>query len=550
MSRTPLFRFVRRSMLLAQRSLHTGEPPKEIVERFRAVQISRRRFLATTAAVGAGLAAGCRFGREEAKDGNVRPIAGKGGPAQVLIVGGGIAGLTCGYRLQQAGVPFRILEAQDRIGGRMRSLRGHFPEGHVVELGGELIDTGHAHIRAMAAELGLQLDDYEQDDPNVARDLWFFDGRRYSDAEVVEAFRPIAAKIEEAWEEIGGDWVSFAEPNNGARLDAMSIAQWLDEAGAEGWFRELLDVGYTTEFGREIAEQSAMNFLGMIDTNPDPFRIFGESDERFHVRGGNDQIPTLLAQKLGDRVETGVKLEAVSQAADGSYRCSVRRGSTSETISAERLVLAIPFTLLRDVQIDVELPEVKRLAIKDLGYGTNAKLMVGFSERVWRTEGRSNGSTLTDLPYQLTWETTRLVPGTSGVLVNFTGGERGVAIGEGTPSQQAERFAADLERVYPGIAGRRIGEARFHWPTFPWTRGSYACYLPGQYVAFGGEEGTAVGNLHFAGEHTSVDAQGYMEGGCESGDRVATEILTALNLPLPQPLLDLQPAEEEEEAAA
>jgi monoamine oxidase len=537
MSRTPLFRLIRRSLRLAQVSLRTGMPADEVVDRWRdAPKISRRHFLGTTAVTAAGLAAGCgRFPDRSSPSGSSKARS----AGEVLIIGAGIAGLTAGYRLTQKGVPVRILEAQDRTGGRMYSLRDYFPEKQVVELGGELIDTNHESIQALAAELGLTLDDFNQDDAALARDVWFFDGRRYSDAEVVEAFRPIAAKIDAAWETVTGEVVTYKEPNNGEAIDNMSIAQWLDEAGAEGWFRTLLDVAYTTEYGLEIDQQSAWNFLMMIDSNPEPFRIFGDSDERFHVRGGNDQIPAALAKKLEDRIQTGSRLEAITQAADGSYRCSVRRGPASETLSAEHVLLAIPFTLLRQVRIDVEMPPVKREAIQKLGYGTNAKLMVGFSERLWRTAGGSNGSVLTDLPFQLTWEATRLQPGKSGVLVDFTGGQHGVEIGQGTPAQQAERFAADLERVFPGIAERRLGEARFHWPSFEYTRGSYACYLPGQWTGFGGAEIERVGNLHFAGEHCSADFQGFMEGGCETGERAAAEILADLGI-----------AQEQEEKAA
>ncbi|HVR96622.1 MAG TPA: FAD-dependent oxidoreductase [Thermoanaerobaculia bacterium] len=540
MSRTPLFRLIRRSLRLAQVSLRTGMPAGEVVDCWRETpKVSRRYFLGTTAVTAAGLAAGCgRFPDKSSSSSGTSSKAASAG--EVLIVGAGIAGLTAGYRLTQKGVPVRILEAQNRTGGRMHSLRDFFPEKQVVELGGELIDTNHESIQALASELGLALDDFNQDDSKLARDVWFFDGRRYSDAEVVEAFRPIAAKIDEAWETVTGEVVTYKEPNNGQAIDNLSIAAWLDEAGAEGWFRKLLDVAYTTEYGLEIDQQSAWNFLMMIDSNPEPFRIFGDSDERFHVRGGNDQIPTALAKKLEGRIQTGTRLEAITQAADKTYRCSVRRGQTSETISAEHVLLAIPFTLLRQVRIDVEMPPVKRRAIKELGYGTNAKLMVGFSERLWRTTGGSNGSVLTDLPFQLTWEATRMQPGKSGVLVDFTGGQHGVDIGQGTPAHQAELFAADLERIFPGVAERRLGEALFHWPSFPYTRGSYACYLPGQWTGFGGAEIERVGNLHFAGEHCSADFQGFMEGGCETGERAAAEILADLGIP----------QEEEKEKAA
>ena len=539
MSRTPLFRYLRRSFDLARVSLATGESPAAVVERYRAARISRRRFLGTSGAVVAGAALGCGKVREF----RAKREPAKAEPREVAVVGAGIAGLTCAYRLHQAGVPVRVFEGQSRVGGRMWSLRGHFPENLVCELGGELVDSNHEALRAMCGELGLELDDFEQDDSKLARDVWFFDGKRIKDAAVVEAFRPVAEQIDAAWETVTGETITYQEPNGGEAIDRMSIAQWLDQAGAEGWFRTLLDVAYTTEYGREIAEQSAWNFLMMIDSNPEPFRIFGESDERFHIRGGNDQVPTKLAGLLSDRVETGTRLESLAQRADGAYELALRRDQTSRTVVADRVLLAIPFTKLREVALDVDLPEVKRKAIAELGYGTNAKLMVGFSERLWRTQGGSNGSVLTDLPFQLTWEATRLQPGGAGILVCFTGGQRGIEIGEGTPAAQSEKFARELERVFPGIDERRIGEARFHWPTFEWTKGSYACYLPGQWTTICGAEGERAGNLHFAGEHTSLDFQGFMEGGCETGERAAQEILVDLGLAQPEP-------EEKEEPAA
>ncbi len=446
------------------------------------------------------------------------------------MVGGGVAGLTCAYRLHQAGIPVRVLEGQSRVGGRVWSLRDHFPDGLVCELGGELIDTGHATIRGLCAELELALDDYRRDGRRLDTDVWFFRDRRLSEAEIVEAFRPVAARIDAAWEEIPGEAISYRETAGAEAIDRMTLAEWLAEAGAEGWFYDLLDVGYTTEFGLDIAEQSPWNLLGFIDPDPEPFRIYGESDERFHIRGGSDLLPSRLAGALGDRVETDTRLEALSRAADGSYRLAVAGAGGAREVAADRVVLALPFTKLREVALHLELPEVKRKAIAELGYGTNAKLMVGFSERLWRTRGGSNGSVLTDLPFQMTWEASRLQPGDSGILVAYSGGRRGLEMGEGTTEERAARFAGEVERIFPGAAGLRSGQARFHWPSFAWSRGSYACYRPGQWTTIAGCEGERVGNLHFAGEHTSYEYQAYMEGACESGERAAGEVLADVEL--------------------
>lgn len=526
MPRSPLFRAVLRAANEARWSVRSNRPPQEVVERWRDAAISRRRVLWGGAATGALIALqGCRAVR--------KPAPGPAKP-EVLVVGAGIAGLTAAYRLHQAGVNVRVLEAQERVGGRMFSLRGHFADDQVAELGGELIDTGHEHLRGLCGELGLVLDDLRAGDVGLSSDVWHFAGHNRKEAEVVEAFSHLLPAIEKATAPLGDDGVTYSAPGaggSGLALDRQSIAEWLAAAGVRGWFHDLLDVAYTTEYGLEIGDQSSLNFLQMIGADADSFEVFGESDERFHVHGGNDQVPSELARRLGTPVETGRRLVALAERSDGRYEGTFE-GNGAGTVVADHVVLAIPFTLLREVDIKVALPEVKQRAIKELGYGTNAKLMMGFSSRVWRTKDHAAGGSFSDLSYQSTWECSRGQSGTSGILTNFVGGRHGVELGEGTPSWQAEKCVADLEKVFPGVAAARAGmtEARFHWPTFPFTRGSYASYRVGQYTTICGAEGERVKNLHFAGEHTSLEAQGYMEGGCASGEAVAVEILEDLGL--------------------
>lgn len=536
-ARTPLFGLVRRSLRVARHSLATGAAPEEVLEAARGASpsraITRRELLRTSAVTAAGLAAGCSLrGGSPGR---------RGSRAGVVVVGGGIAGLTAAYRLRQAGIAVRLLEAQSRVGGRMFSLRDHFPDGQVCELGGELIDTGHTAIRGLAEELGIRLDDLATDDPSLTTDLWYFGGRARSEAEVARAFLPVARRIDADLAPLPEE-VSYRTPGGAEALDRTPLSAWLESVaagGAEPWLVELLTVAYTTEYGLEPDHQSALNLLLLIDpasgTGSEPFRIFGESDERFRVHEGNDAIPRELAVRLGDVVELGVRLEAVREAADGSIVLSVLRSGSSEEVRADHAVLALPFTLLRQVRLDLDLPPVKRRAIDELGYGTNAKLMAGFSERVWRTRHRSNGSVFSDLRFQTTWETSRLQAGAAGILTNFTGGDHGLELGSGTAADQARRLAAGLERVFPGAEeAHDPGLAvRFHWPSAPFVRGSYASYLPGQWTGIAGAEGEAVRRLHFAGEHCSAVAQGFMEGGCETGERAAREILHELGIRAP-----------------
>src|SRR5690606_28742976 len=234
MGRTPPFRLLQRAARIARASLHADVPLDEFHQRGveHRIDVRRRRLLQ---GAGAGLVlAGCRSAPLP------RPVA---GADEVAIVGAGIAGLTAAWRLRQAGVPVRVHEAQSRIGGRMLSLRDHFADGQVVELGGELIDTGHVRIRALAGELGLALDDPLDGDDDA--DTWFFDGRAIGEREIVEAFVPVVAAIERDLALVGDDNLTYhgETPETFAHvqaLDALSIADWFDRNGVSGWLRKLL----------------------------------------------------------------------------------------------------------------------------------------------------------------------------------------------------------------------------------------------------------------------------------------------------------------------
>ncbi|MEO7323250.1 MAG: NAD(P)/FAD-dependent oxidoreductase [Dokdonella sp.] len=523
MARTPLVDLLRRASALAAIARNTGEPLSELIGREREMRIdrARRRFLRQSLGASAALMLGAC----------ARTLPRVDNTNDVVIVGAGIAGLTCAWRLRQAGTRVRVYEAQERVGGRMFSLRDHFADGQVCELGGELIDTGHARIRALASELGLALDDLAEDPTAAFGDIWFCDGRRYSEGEILTAFAPLAEAIRRDAQTLPEAEITYSASGGAEALDRESLTHWLDRNGASGWLRKLINVAYTTEMGLECEEQSALNFLTFIDPGAQKFLVFGESDERSHVRGGNDQIPQLLAAKLADALTTGAVLERVRQDAGGGYTLSFKRGAGAFETRARRVVLALPFTTLRNVRLEVELPPAKRRAIAELRYGTNAKLMVGFNERVWRTRHASGGSTYSDLPLQTTWETSRMQAGAAGILTNFVGGRHGVEIGAGTPKDQADAAAHQLEAIFPGIAAARTGarEARFHWPTHAWTQGSYACLTPGQWTTIRGAISERAGNLHFAGEHCAFDNQGFMEGGVETGEWAAASIIGAQN---------------------
>jgi monoamine oxidase len=194
------------------------------------------------------------------------------------------------------------------------------------------------------------------------------------------------------------------------------------------------------------------------------------------------------------------------------------------------MTMALPFSILRS-SVDwskAGFSALKATAIREQGMGTNSKLHVQFTSRFWSALG-SNGETFSDRVYQNTWEVTRAQPGPSGILVDYTGGTIGASFGSGTPQLRAQQFLTQLEPVLPGATARWNGRATVDfWPGYEWTRGSYSYWKVGQYTKFAGVEGERSGNCHFAGEHTSIDFIGYLNGAVETGERAAGEILDDL----------------------
>ncbi len=534
MARTPLFASLRRALRRATAAQRAGLSPAELAERLatraRRPGPSRRDILRIGGVTGAAAAvpftafgAGCGDNAD--------------GSATVAVVGGGAAGLMAARTLLSAGVDVTVYEASARTGGRMFTRTGLFPDGKVVELGGELVDSGHELMALLANDFGLTLDDLAADGAGLRADTYHFDGLVVPEATIVNEFTPLAARMAAA---VTASEASDAEFD---RLDNMSISEWLGGEGmlaSSSLIRRILERSYTGEYGLEVDEQSIFNLLWLIDhETPDPFRIYGDSDERYHIREGSQAIPDNLALPLAGRIELEHELVAITAESDGRPRLTFDAPSGTIEITVDRAVLAIPFTTLRRVELaNAGLSAEKLQMIQELGYGTNAKLMMGFGSRPWRSPGMATGSSVSDIgELQATWETSRGYGGTVGVLTNFVGGDRGVAIGQGTAEERALEVLPWLNGVFPGTqAAYTAGSAiRQHWPSAPFMLGSYACYRPGQAV-FSGTEGEAEGRLHFCGEHTSVDFQGYMEGAVETGLRAADEIILALGRTLPERL--------------
>ncbi len=529
MAKSALMGILHCAASIAQKSMATGIPADELLGMLRDrdpnSRISRRLLLHGGLAA-AGAAAAATFTREGGG-----AFAQQGGRSPILVVGAGIAGLTAAYRLGQGGVRADIIEATNRVGGRIRTAPNVAGTQIPADLGGEFIDTGHANLISLATELGLRAVDLLEVQRGFVLDTFFIGRRRLSLQQIIADFAPLAAKINADLRAIG-DEISYQDFTEAAeRVDNLSLAQYVDVPEISTLLRQLLRVAYTAEYGRDPEEQSALNLLFSIGSEAGSFSLYGNSDKRYQIDGGNSQIINRLASQLAGSIEAGTALEAISLLPDGRYRVSLRAGQNRFDRTYERVLLTLPFSTLRDVQINVPLPQPKRRAIEQLGYGFNSKLITGYRSRIWRELYRSTASVCTDLEFQKSWEATPFAPTANGLVTNFAGGRQGLSIGAGVPEDQAQRFLAQFERVFTGVRNLRTGRAlRAFWPGERFFKGSYSCYLVGQWTQMHTVEGERVGNLYFAGEHSSLDNQRYMEGGCETGQRAAVEILQDLGL--------------------
>ncbi len=449
------------------------------------------------------------------------------GRARVAVIGAGAGGLMAAWTLKQAGIEAKVYEGSDRIGGRIQSVTGRLGSGLVTELGAEFIDSGHTEMLAVAKRFGLVLLDNDADPVSDLTISYYFSGTHYSEAQIMDEFESIALRIKADLLSLSTDISESAHSAIDVLFDRMSIAEYLDRVGVIGWMRKLLEVAYTTEYGAAVDCQSCLNLLSVLSLDTaEGFSVFGESDERFRILGGNERIVQALAQKLDGQIELGRRLVSLRERGAG-YQLEFEGDGRSTTEAADCVVLAIPFSVLRDVTLRVDLPQQKRHAIETLGYGSGEKLAVGLTNPVWRRAGR-DGVAFSDLAFQSGWDSSRL-QGTGASYTFFLGGTEAAQLQSSRIDEHAAAYVEQADAMFPGMRDAYTGvSVATGWCSNPLSRGSYSCYRPGQWTTIRGWEGKPIGNLYFVGEHCSLEHQGFMNGAMETGRKAAETIIEKL----------------------
>jgi monoamine oxidase len=516
MPRTPLANFVARLVHDMNRTSAAADGA--------APSPSRRRFLAGSAAAAVAANLPAPLARVRARKGAQR----------VAVVGAGLAGLTCAYRLQQRGIAAEVYEASTRFGGRCWTRRGAFADGQIGEHGGELIDQSHVAIRSLAQEFNLPLVNVLAAEANGTETKMRFLGSDYSINDAENDLKAIWKQLRRDVQQASYPTTYYQSTARGRQLDNTSIAQWIQQTvpgGLGSRFGQLLATAYNIEYGAEVDQQSSLNLLYLLGySGPGRIRIFGPSNEKYKVVGGNDQIAAALAAQVAPQLVPQHTLLSVAKLPSGRIRLVFATPGPNVTEDFDHVVFALPFAVMRS---SVNLAQAgwsprKMTAIQQLGRGSNSKLAVQFATRHWRTQG-GNGESYSDLGYQCSWEVTRGQTGTPGILVNYSGGLYAESFAGASATARAQQFCQQVEPVFSGSTANWNGLATLDtWHDKPLQRCSYSYWRVGQCQLFAGVEGEPEDNAWFCGEHTSLDAQGYLEGAVETGERAADEVATAI----------------------
>ena len=446
----------------------------------------------------------------------------------VIVIGAGLAGLAAAFELMQSGYEVTVLEARARAGGRVETLREPFARGLHAEAGALFVPESHTFTMKYIRLFGLSLDPAL---PLFEARLFYVRGHRVISNWGSNVKWPFELTPEEralgqygVWEKyvkgavaslgdvLAPKWPSSSELR---ALDRLSAAEFLRSRGASPGAIELLRV--PDLIGDGLESYSALQMLQR-------YAVTRTDRPRYLIRGGSDLLPKAFAARLQGRIHYK---SAVQRIEPGPLSVSVITGdgSARQRLNADHVVCAIPFSVLKHIEIDPPFSSEKQRAIQEMPHTSITRMFLQFKRRTWRRD-LVHVSAATDLPIQWVFEHTVNQPGERGILEAQATGAEGRRIGRMTERERLAFTLEKLEEVFPGIrADYELGTSKT-WDEDPWARGAFAYFRPGQMFSLLPHVARTEGRVHFAGDQTSLWS-GWMQGAIESGVRAAREVVEA-----------------------
>jgi monoamine oxidase len=426
---------------------------------------------------------------------------------RVVVVGAGVAGLAAALVLEREGCDVSVLEATDRVGGRVRTWRG-FADGAHAEEGADLLEGGHATLSRWLRALGLRT-------VPVLRDgfrLRSADGRvlpaGWSEAE--RALAPLGRRLDA----VGRDWGSDAA----RALSRVSVSAWLRRIGAGAGLSARCR---SLARGLMLGDPRRLSLLQFADELT--AGTSGPAGPFVRVEGGNDRLPGAMAHALRSPVETGAVVSRVERAAGA---CRVRVRGEGRARAAAAVVVAVPPPLVARIEFLPALPASVRRAVAGLAMGEATKALLRFDRRSWARRG-AGLAWGTDSDVGAFWDAGEGQAGRPAILSVTTGADLSARVARLSEAGRLRFYRERLPRL--GVGRARLLEGRtVVWEREPYARGAYARFDVGYDPALRALLSRPLGRIAFAGEHTSRDAQGYVEGALASGERAAADARRAI----------------------
>ena len=441
-----------------------------------------------------------------------RELAGK----SVIVAGAGLAGLSAARDLEKRGAAVTVVEARNRVGGRVWTLRDGFAAGQHAEAGADLIEDEQEHVLQLARELGLK-------PARILRDSFGFYGpdsrgrRKLHDgpAVFVAAGKLLAPTVRD-FKLADERWDSAIA----AKYGRMSVDRWLERVKAPAALR----AGLRGMRGFFLADPHDLSMLPLLEqyANSGP-----PGDEGiYRIPGGNDRLATTIAKRLKGAVLLGTIVRRVVQHDERVTVTIQALGEPHTELTADFFVCALPASTARGVLFEPSLPEPQHDAIAHLRYGCATRLLVQFDRRFWVKRGRPRAFG-TDLPIGSVWDGNEQQRGTKGILSFLAGGDASKQLQDIVHAEGVDGVVRRLDWL--GAPSAVVTSHVVPWDHDPWARGGYAYFDTSFDPLWRAWLARPAGRIVFAGEHTSVNSQGYMNGAIESGLRASAEI-SALGL--------------------
>lgn len=447
-----------------------------------------------------------------------------GSGKKVVVLGGGLAGLSAAYELQKEGFEVVVLEGRDRVGGRVWTVREGFEDGQYAEIGAIRIGSTHQHVLAYADELGLELDEFPDGQP-----LYFVDGVRFMYEEgapwPIQGLNPdeVNTSLGDLKNRYIYDHIEmFGDPSEGEfpdgiveQYDGVVWTDYLKMRGASDAFLKL----YTSDQGSEVFTIGTLAWM-MAEA------IDYDWVNTYHIRGGNDGLPKALAEAVGaDNIRLGHKVVKLAMS-EGQVEVTAMSADGEEVLTADYVVCTLPFPLLTKVTLEPQFPADKMDAIQNAYLMNAGRGYIQTKTRFWKDEGIGGRQIVqTNGPVERFWDISEVqdVSSEKGMIGSYTMAQNADAYCGLTQAEREEYTLTHTEAFFPQIREQRVAFFHYCWREDEWALGAWTDTLPGRWSTFA--IGRRVeGRVHFAGEHTSAWA-GWMEGGVESGKRAAREIV-------------------------